>query len=326
MSKLVVVLDSAVVPDSSDCEIERAVLADAADVKLMHVREENEFAEVAGEADACIVWHHVQISQLSLSRMRPGIVVVRNGVGFDNVDVMEASRRGISVCNVPDYGTEEVADHTIMLMLALVRGLPATLADVEAGRWDWRVCSLTRRLRGLRLGLIGCGRIGTAVVQRARAFGPQVGFYDPYVSTGFEKALAVSRYSDLNCLLESSDIVSLHVPLTAETFHLIGAPELAKMRTGSFLINTARGPLVDEPALAHALSTGRLAGAALDVIENEPTVSEQLRTQRKCLITPHCAFYSQESFEEMRRKSAVIVHEVLNGKPARNVVSGLWTR
>jgi C-terminal binding protein len=265
---------------------------------------------------------NARISHLSLSRMRRGTVVVRNGVGFDNVDVAAATKLGILVCNVPDYGTEEVADHTMALMLALLRGLPDALADVAAGNWSWRVCAANRRLRELSLGIIGCGRIGTAVALRAKAFGLQIGFYDPYVSAGYEKALAVCRFSDLNSLLEQSDIVTLHVPLTADTFHLIAAMELARMKPGSFLINTARGPMVHERALAEALRNGRLAGAALDVIEKEPSVGEELRLQKKCLITPHCAFYSQQSLTELREKSAMIIRDVLNGKPARNVVTG----
>ncbi len=322
MSRLVVMLDSAIVSGSSECDIERAVLADAAEVKLMNVREERQFAEIAGQIDGCIVSSQAQISHLSLSRMRRGMVIVRNGVGFDNVDVVEATRLGILVCNVPDYGTEEVADHTIALMLALLRGLPGALADVVAGNWNWRVCSAIHRLRELSLGIIGCGRIGTAVALRVKAFGLQIGFYDPYVSAGYEKALAVYRFSDLNSLLEQSDVVCVHVPLTAETFHLIAAAELARMKQGSFLINTARGPVVDERALAEALRSGGLAGAALDVIEKEPNVSEELRLQKNCLITPHCAFFSQQSVMELRRKAAMILHDVLNGKPARNVVSG----
>jgi C-terminal binding protein len=322
MSHLVVMLDSAIGRGSSECDIERAVLADAAEVRQMHVHEESEFAEIAGEIDGCIVSSNTYISRLSLSRMRRRTVVVRNGVGFDNVDVAEATRFGVLVCNVPDYGTEEVADHTLALMLALLRRLPDALADVAAGNWNWRACAATRRLRELSLGIIGCGRIGTAVALRAKSFGLQIGFYDPYVSAGYEKALNVCRFSDLNSLLEQSDVVCLHVPLTKETFHLIAAPELARMKQGSFLINTARGPVVDERALAAALQSGMLAGAALDVIEKEPNVSEELRLQKKCLITPHCAFYSQESLTELRRKSALIIYDVLNGKPARNVVNG----
>jgi len=322
MSPVVVVLDSTIVPGFSECDIERAVLDDAAEVKHIQVDDEHQFAEIAGEIDACIVAYHARISHVSLSRMRPGTVLVRNGVGYDNIDVAEATRFGIIVCNVPDYGTEEVADHALALMLALLRGIPAASADVAAGNWSWRVCESNRRFRELSLGIIGCGRIGTAVAMRAKAFGFEIGFYDPYVVSGYEKALGVGRFWDRDLLLERSDVVTLHLPLTEETLYLIGPAELARMKPGSFLINTARGPLVVERALAEALSNGRLAGAALDVIEHEPKLCEELRQQKKCLVTPHCAFYSQESLTEMRRKSAEIIHDVLNGKPARNVVSG----
>lgn len=322
MPHLVVVLDSASRPGCSECDSEREALAGAAEVKLLHVQDESEFAAVSGEIDGCIVWYGARITRLSLSRMRRGTVLVRNGVGFDNIDAAEAARHGVVVCNVPDYGTEEVADHTIALMLALLRRLPEALADVAAGNWNWRVCGATRRLRELSLGIIGCGRIGTAVALRAKAFGLQVRFYDPYVSGGYEKALGIGRIWDLQALLEQSDIVTLHLPLTTETHHLLGVAQLAAMKPGSFLVNAARGAIVDERALAHALRTGPLAGAALDVIEKEPVVSEELRLQKNCLITPHCAFYSQQSFAEMRRSAALVLHDVLNGKPARNVVNG----
>ena len=222
----------------------------------------------------------------------------------------------------PITATEEVADHAMALMLALLRHLPAAFADVAAGNWNWRICAANRRLRELRLGIIGCGRIGTAVAIRAKAFGLQIGFYDPYASSGYEKAVGIGRFSDLTSLLEQSDIVTLHVPLTADTFHLIGPKQIAEMKPESFLINTARGPVVEERALAEGLRSGRLAGAAIDVLENEPKLGEELRQQKNCLITPHCAFYSQQSMVELRQSAAMVVREVLMGKPARNVVNG----
>jgi phosphoglycerate dehydrogenase-like enzyme len=317
----VIVLDSALVPDSTECEIETSVLSQIADVQLLHVRNEEDFAAHAAGVRACIVWHHANLTRASLALMPHGSLLVRNGVGFDNIDIATAAEYGITVSNVPDYGTEEVADHAVTLMLALARRLTAACADVAAGKWDWTVVQGVRRLRDQHLGIIGCGRIGTAVAMRAKAFGMRVAFYDPYIPNGYEKALGVSRHHDLDALLAASDHVSIHVPLTAETRHLLDRRAISKMKPGAFLINTARGPVVDEAAVWEALERHWLAGAALDVVETEPTPHPALLGHPNCLTTPHCAFYSIESLDEMRRKAAMIVRDFLEGKPAANVVN-----
>ena len=204
--------------------------------------------------------------------------VVRAGVGYNNVDVEAATRHGVIVCNVPDYGTEEVADHAIMFLLALVAaaGRPRTRrSGREPGITGPRPA--TPRLRGKTFGVVGCGRIGTAAALRAKALGLDVVFYDPYLRQGMDKALGIRRVYQLEELLEQSHFVSLHCYLDATTRHLINARTIARMRPGAVLINTARGPLVDEKALLEALDSGQIAAAGLDVVEREPLENERLR-------------------------------------------------
>ena len=230
-------------------------------------------------------------------------------------------RLGIPVCNVPDYGTEEVADYAILLTLALQRNFYPAVNDVRKNNWSWRIAEPGRRLRGQKFGIVGCGRIGTATALRAKALGFAVQFYDPYITAGFEKAIGVARCSTLEELLQSSNVVSLHCPLNGSTRGLIGHSELRSMMPGAFLVNTARGPLVQETALIEALRAGRLGGAALDVLENEPLCSPELFTFPNCLITPHIAFYSADAVMEMRGNAARNVLRRLQGFDPINIVN-----
>ena len=242
-------------------------------------------------------------------------------MGFNNVDRAAAAKHGVIVCNVPDYGTEEVADHAIMLLLALARKLLTSDAAIRAGGGDYRTASGTPRLRGRTLGVVGCGRIGTATALRAKAFGLDVVFYDPLVPQGVDKAVGIRRVFRLEELLEQSHFVSLHCYLDQTTHHLIDAKALGRMRPDAFLINTARGPVVDQAALVEALDSGRLAGAGLDVVEREPLDDDRLRHHPHVILTPHSAFYSIEGFVELRTKAAEEIRRILLGEPPRNSVS-----
>jgi phosphoglycerate dehydrogenase-like enzyme len=225
------------------------------------------------------------------------------------------------VCNVPDYGTEEVADHAIMFLLALARKLVPCHQAIRSGTWHYETAVGTPRLRGKTLGLIGCGRIGTATALRAKALGLDVVFRDPYLRQGMEKALGIRRVHTLDELLVQSHFVSLHCYLDATTHHLINKTTLARMREAAILINTARGPCIDESALLDALDSGRLAGAGLDVVEREPLDNARLRDHPRILFTPHSAFYSVEGFIELRTKTAQEVRRILLGEPPRNPVN-----
>ncbi len=261
-------------------------------------------------------------------------VVVRMGVGYDRIDRAEAARRGITVCNCPDYGTTEVADHAVALALTLRRGV---LLHHEAQRrtpaaaWMPIDDPLVRRLSFLVVGIVGLGRIGTAAALRFKAFGCRVVFFDPYLPNGVELALGLSRAETLPDLLRQSDILSLHMPLSRETRGMIGAGEIALLPPGATIVNTARGPVLDLAAVEAGLRTGRLAGAGLDVMPVEPPVDpvpELLRAYRsreswlegRLIVTPHSAFASPEAYEDIKRKSAETMRAVLIENKLQNVI------
>jgi phosphoglycerate dehydrogenase-like enzyme len=261
------------------------------------------------------------LTEHALSALPRVKAVVRCGVGFDNVDLAAAGSRGIVVCNVPDYGTEEVADHALMLLLALARRLLPADRAVRAGAWDITTVFGTPRLRGRTLGIIGCGRIGTATALRAKALGMRVVFHDPLLPDGVEKALGLERADTLEELLPRAEFVSLHCPLTADTRHLLNERTLSLLPEGAYVINTARGGCIDLDALHAALESGRVGWAGLDVVEREPLDDERIRTHPRVILTPHAAFYSVEGFAEMRTKGAREARRVLLGQPVRNAVN-----
>jgi phosphoglycerate dehydrogenase-like enzyme len=306
---------------SIDLAIEAEILGETAQLSLAQIAERDNFPEEVFAADALILSPYPQLSAKILRSFRNLRVVVRNGVGYDNVDVKAARELGIPVCNVPDYGTEEVADHALLLTLALERNLYRALNAVRGGSWSWQAAQPTRRLRGQRFGIVGCGRIGTAAALRAKAFGFAVQFFDPYVASGYEKAIGVERCATLAQLLQTSDVVSLHCPLTAETRGMVSLSRMQGMKTGAFLVNTARGPLIPEADLLEMLRSGHLGGVALDVIEREPEHSPELLTFSNCLLTPHTAFYSEESLTDLRAGAARVVVRFLRGEGLINVVN-----
>jgi phosphoglycerate dehydrogenase-like enzyme len=312
-----------VVADFLDrAEIEAPILQDVARIVLAGARDEESLRPFAAEADAFLLFHDItRLGEATFASAPRCRCVVRAGVGFNNVDLDAAARHGVIVCNVPDYGTEEVADHAIMFLLALARRLITCHTAIRAGDWRYETAVGTPRLRGKTLGLVGCGRIGSATALRARALGLDVAFYDPLVRHGTEKALGIRRMHDLGELLGQSHFVSLHCYLDETTRHLIDASALARMRPGSYLINTARGPVVDQSALLDALDSGHLAGAALDVVEQEPLDDDRLRFHPAVILTPHSAFYSVEGFVELRSKAAEEIRRVLLGQPPWNRVN-----
>jgi D-3-phosphoglycerate dehydrogenase len=243
-------------------------------------------------------------------------IVGRLGVGLDNIAVDEATRRGIWVTNVPDYCFEEVADHSVGMLLAFTRGLVHFDREVRAGRWEPATARL-RRLRTLTCGIVGFGRIGRSTAQKLKGFGARVLAYTRSPSAADDGVEFVS----LEDLLRQSDAVIVHIPLTAESKHLLNRERLALMKPGAFLINVSRGAVVDTRALIEALQSGRLGGAALDVLENEPNVPPALLAQPNVILTPHIAFTSDASLTELRQWASEEVVRVLRGeqpKQARN--------
>jgi C-terminal binding protein len=313
---LVVVTDAV-----AESGAETKVLAGVADLKLLQTDDEKVVAEGAADADVLLVFHTIKIGERTLARLTRCKGIVRCGVGYDNVDIHAAGARGIVVCNVPDYGAEEVADHAVMLLLATARRLlPAHLA-IRDGTWDTTLVFGAPRLRGRSLGIIGCGRIGTAMALRAKAFGLRVVVYDPYRPDGLDKALGIERVYSLEELLPQAQFLSLHCPLTRETRHILNERTLAQLPEGAFVVNTARGPCVDLPALVKSLDSGRVAAAGLDVFEREPLDDEQIRRHPRVVLTPHAAFYSAEGWIEMRTKGALEGKRLLLGEAVRNPVN-----
>jgi C-terminal binding protein len=305
-----------------EVSIESGVLGDIADLVMAQAVDEVELCDHLSDADAIMLFHDISlVGESSFARAPKCRCVVRAGVGFNNIDLEAATRHGVVVCNVPDYGTEEVADHAIMFLLALTRRLVPSLEAIRSGTWDYRTALGAPRLRGKVFGVVGCGRIGSATALRAKALGLDVVFYDPLVRQGMDKALGIRRVYQLDELLEQSQFVSVHCYLDDTTRHLLNANTFARMRPGAFLINTARGPIVDENALLDALDSGHLAGAALDVVEIEPLDNERLRVHPRVLLTPHTAFYSVEGYTELRTKTAEEVRRILLGETPRNPVN-----
>jgi phosphoglycerate dehydrogenase-like enzyme len=301
-------------------DIETGVLGGDIPVGLLLVPPEEPAELYRLPAPYIILWHRVALSAEFFERNKSCRAVICASVGYDHVDIEAARRHGVAIYHVPHYGTEEVADHTIALGLAAARKLPELAFQLREGGWDWQNARGARRLRGQTWGIIGLGRIGTAVALRAQAFGMSVAFHDPWAHPGIEKSLAVRRRNSVDDLLASSDIVSLHTPLNRQTLHLLDAGRLQLMRTGSCLINTARGALVDISALAEALSRERPAVAALDVVEGEPDVPGWLRTDPRVILTPHSAFYSVESLIELRTRAAEAVRELIAGAEVTSAV------
>src|SRR5499427_5678986 len=277
---------------------------------------------VARDADAILVTYAKLPGEL-LRQLTRCKAIGRFGLGVDNIDLPAAAELGITVTYVPDYCMHEVSDHAMALLLALARKIPLSNKLVQAGRWDMPAVVPIHRLAGRVLGLVGFGNIPRALAPKAKAFGLRVVTHDPYVPQQALTAAGVESVS-FDRLLEISDFVSIHAPLMPATRGLFNAEVFSKMKAGALLINTARGPLVDEDALVSALDSGRLGGAALDVVAVEPLAKDsRLIGRDNVILTPHTAFYSVEALNELQTKCAADVARVLSGeKPVYPVKMG----
>jgi D-3-phosphoglycerate dehydrogenase / 2-oxoglutarate reductase len=267
-------------------------------------------ASMAADADA-LLNTYLPIDEDLLAQLTRCRIVARYGIGVDNIDLRAAARRGITVTNVPDYSVEEVAAHALAMILALLRRLPTADALVRDGTWSIDPLRPIRRISGLTFGLVGYGRISRRLGASIAALGGRLVAHDPYLRPGDGLPPLVS----LDELLEMSDVVSIHAPATAETRGLFDAARLARMRRGTILVNTSRGPLVVLSALMGALRSGHLGGAGLDVFEHEPPDPGDLANVPGLLLSPHMAYYSEESLAESQRKAATQVVKVLTGQP-----------
>lgn len=289
--------------------------------------------DVLAACDAFCMFNVKPVGADVIDRMTRCRLLVRAGVGFDNVDLAAAARNGIPVANVPDYGINEVADHALALMMTFTRGIRFYSTRMQAGLpggWSWDN-AFNRRTFRRRVGIVGLGRIGSAFARRCQGLGMEVMAYDPYLPSGAELSLNVTRVASLKDLLGACDIVSMHVPLTPETERMIDREAIAAMRPGTFLINTSRGPVIDLDAAYEGMKNGPIQCLGLDVFPVEPAdpehplikawLAREAWIDDRLVLTPHAAFFSPDAVVDMRTNAIHLIADYLEGKPLRNWVN-----
>ncbi len=298
----------------------RQVLASiGAELRMADTPTPEGIVAAAASSDGLLVTY-AKITAEMIQKMPKCRIISRFGIGVDNVDIEAATARRIVVTKVPDYCIDEVSDHAMALLLALVRKIPSSSARTHGGRWEMKAVVPIHRLRDSVLGLAGFGRIPQLVAPKAKAFGMKVIACDPFVPEDVFRKAGVERV-ELAQLMATSDYISIHTPLTPETRHLFNRETFGRMKRGAYVVNTARGPIIDEAALAEALDSGQIAGAALDVMAQEPPPPSPLFGRDNVIITPHTSFYSEESLIELQVKAAQEVVSVLSGNAPRNPVN-----
>jgi len=313
--------------DYGDLDVERPIL-EAAGARVVGLQAKSE-ADLFDEARDCdgIINQYARVGAEVIARMERCRVIARYGTGVDIVDVEAATRKGIVVTNVRTYCTDEVADHAIGLWLALVRKLFQYNAATHQGVWRWQTGRPVYRIQGRTMGIVSFGKIGRAIAHRAKAFGVELITYDPYVAEGLAESKGVRRVGKEE-LLARSDYVMMQAPMTPETRHFLGEKEFQQMKKGVVIVNTSRGPTVDNRALHQALKEGRVAGAGLDDPEEEPAKhkawepsANPLFSLDNVIVTSHCAYYSEESIRLARETAASEVARVLKGERPLNQVN-----
>ena len=304
--------------DHPSVDIEKEILGTINSEPILEsCRTESDVIKAAFDADA-IINQYAPLTKRVIQSLKKCKVISRYGVGVDSINLQAATEHNIIVANVPDYCTDEVSTHTFSLILSCARAVMVLNRKVREKKWDFTLAKPLFRTQGQTLGLFGLGRIAKKVAEKATGFGFKLIAYDPYVfeADGGVKLVTMER------LLSDSDFLSIHAPLTHKTKHIIGEKELKMMKNTAYLINTSRGPLVDEKALYIALKERWIAGAALDVMEEEPpNWGNPLLSLENIIVTPHISFYSEESYIELKTKTAEAVLSVLTGKKPRSVVN-----
>ncbi|PSP84830.1 C-terminal binding protein [Halobacteriales archaeon QS_1_68_17] len=305
----------------ADTDLEERLLAEAG-AAVRHIDADGADEVVAGAADAdALVVTRAPVTADVLAALPELVVVARYGAGYDNVDIDAATDRGVAVVNAPDYCVDEVATHTVALLLACDRRLRQYDSQVRVGEWDWRAQPDVTRFGDATLGLVGFGAVGRAVAERVRGFGVDV-LACSASATDAEIREYGAEPADLDALLDGADYVSLHRALTDENRYLIDAAALSRMHEDAVLINTARGGLVDQDALVEALTAGEIAMAGLDVLDPEPPdTDDPLLALDGVVVTPHAAWYSRTAVEELKRTVATDVARALRGERPHNLVN-----
>ena len=307
-------------PDSRAKQLDIEEKAVAGEAALVHLRQNSIDAIERSHWESCdaMIVSRLPIDRNVIAHLKRCRIIVRNGVGFDVLDLKGLGEAGIVACNIPDYGTTEVADSAIAMMLAFARGTVAMDAALRAdlgANWTHERNVTARRLRGATFGVIGLGRIGTAAALRARAFGMNVMFYDPLLPGGAELGLGFTRAQHLADLLGQADVIDIHTPLNDETRKMINAETVSMIKPGAYLINTARGPICDTAALLEGLRSGRLLAVGLDVLPKEPGQAEDPLVaawqknepwiRGRVILNPHAAFYSPDAYVDQRTKGVM---------------------
>lgn len=307
-------------PPYTDLSIESEVLKGTG-IELVPatVQSEQDVISLAQEA-AAILTAHVPIDARITGHLRNCRVIVRLGVGYDIIDIESCKKRGILVCNVPDYGTEEVANHAHALCFAVYRRILEYDRSVRGGRWSYQVSSPIHRLSTLRAGVLGLGRIGSTFAAGMKPFVREVVAFDPFLTPEQFAARGILAVS-LEQIFETCDIISLHLPLSSKNHHLICDQTIALMKRKPILINVSRGGLIDSAALIRALRAGQISGAGLDVFEDEPNVSADFLGLENVVLSPHVAWYSEEANVQLRRSSVEEIVRVLTGTKPKNPVA-----
>ncbi|MCP3775771.1 C-terminal binding protein [Paenibacillus sp. MZ04-78.2] len=281
-----------------------------------------EVAALCQDADA-VLTQWAPVTAEAIEAFRKCQIIVRYGIGVDNVDLEAAKRKNIPVVNVPDYAVHEVADHTLSLMLGIVRKIPQIVQRVRSGVWEIAPCRPIIGLQDKIIGVAGFGNIAKAVVRRAQAFGLTAIGYDPFVSESVFAGLGVEKV-DWQTLLTRSDIISVHMPLTKETRHIFNEEAFRGMKQTSFLVNTSRGGTIDTAALISALQSDEIAGAALDVLEHEPIPPDSpLLQMEQCIVTSHCAWYSENALLRLQEYAALEIKRLFSGETPQHIMNGV---
>lgn len=287
---------------------------------VTYFKDDDELRAITQDADI-LMFNDANISADIIAGLNKCKMIIRYGIGYDNVDLEAAGKKGIYVCNAPSYGTYDVAEHTMALLLSVCKHIPLADKCARSGKWSADHVGKVRRLQNKTLGFIGFGRIAQKVATRARAFEMNLLVYDPYIKDDVADAVG-ARIVDFSTLLSESDYVTLHSPLTEETHHMMGMAQFKKMKNDAVLINTSRGGLVNETELIYALLSGEIAAAAMDVFETEPISPEnKLLHMDNVILTPHVAWNSFEGVDKLHEEVTSNVVRVLHGEEPINVVN-----
>lgn len=297
-------------------DIERQLIeAAGAQFVAGQAKAEEELIALTCDADVVINQYGLLTPRV-ISAMKNCRAIIRYGIGLDTIDIPSATKMGIMVCNVPTYGLHEVSDHTIAMLLSSVRKLDIMNQSVKNGTWDCNQARPISRIYNKTLGLVGFGNIPRMVVKKLKPWDLNILIYDPYVGDNLLLEIGGVTRAGFDELLETSDYVSCHVPLTDETHHMFGYEQFCMMKQDAYFINTSRGPVVDEPGLKKALDEARISGASLDVLETEPAPKDNpLFESDRTVITPHMAWYSEEAGKDLQRMTAEEAVRVLKGNP-----------